>query len=250
PPVAAPLGGKYIILDGATRLTAFRRLGYPHMILHVVDLEKRQVRLDTWRHAVRGLSPDELLRLLRETPGLALTPRPAESLVQLSSAASAPDGAGSASQAGAHSTVGSLITADGRGFLLHTAGHETGDADWLAALNQMVEGYGRWGQVERTMTAEVSLLAAQYADLAALVSFPLFTTGEILALAARGRTVPAGITRFIIPGRVLRLNAPLEMLAGDAPLAVKQDWLEDLLRDRLARRQIRYYEEPVVLLDE
>jgi hypothetical protein len=252
PPVAAPLDGKYIILDGATRLTAFRHLGYPHIILHLVDVhgvdvknpERQPVRLETWRHAVRGLSPDDLLRLLRDVPGLALTSQPVER-------PAGPGPADSIPHSPDHPIVGSLVTADGRGFLLHTAKRGAEDAgDWLAALNHMVERYGRWGHVERTLSGDLATLAAQYADLAALVTFPRFTMGDILALAAQGRTVPAGITRFIVPGRVLRLNAPLEMLAADAPLAAKQAWLEELLRERLAGRQVRYYEEPVVLLDE
>ena len=72
----------------------------------------------------------------------------------------------------------------------------------------------------------------------------------ILALAAEGRTVPAGITRFVIPGRILRLNAPLARLASDEPLESKRRWLDNLVRERLADRQVRYYQEPVILLDE
>jgi hypothetical protein len=126
---------------------------------------------------------------------------------------------------------------------------EIGDA-WLAALNGTVEAYGEWGNVERTLVNEVPLLANQFPDLAALVVFPRFSPQMILALAAQGRTVPAGITRFVISGRILRLNAPLAQLAVDEPLAAKQAWLDNLIREKLRGRQVRYYEEPVVLLDE
>jgi hypothetical protein len=235
PPVAAPLNGQYIVLDGATRLTAFRRLGYPHIILQVVDVEQQPIQLGVWQHVVRGSHPEELLRVLDETPGLTLRP------TLLSAPEEPPFQAG---------VLGQLITADHRRFTLETALPSVEQDEWLDALNRLVETYGQWGPVERTLTTDAALLTAQYPDLAAQIRFPRFTLEQVLALAAHGRTVPAGITRFIIPGRILRLNAPLDRLAADEPLAAKQQWLADFIRDKIAGRQVRYYEEPVVLLDE
>jgi phosphoglycerate dehydrogenase-like enzyme len=233
PPVAAPSNGKYIILDGATRLTAFKHLGYPHIILQVVDVEREPVQLHTWYHAVRGSGPAALVERLASVPGLALEPARLSDLVAL------PLTPGS---------LGYLAAADGQGYRL--AARPTPGYDWLDVLNRMVDAYSRWGRVERTLTTDIEMLAHQYPDFAGLVVFPQFTPQLILDLADLGRTVPAGITRFIIPGRILRLNAPLEMLSADEPLAVKRSWLDNLVRERLSYRHVRYYEEPVVLLDE
>jgi hypothetical protein len=235
PPVAALLNGQYIVLDGATRLTAFRRLGYPHIILQVVDVERQPIQLGVWQHVVRGSNAEELVRVLNETPGLALRPIP------LTAPEETPSHAG---------VLGQLITADQRRFALETASPSFEQDEWLDALNRLVKSYGQWGQVERTLTTDAGLLTAQYPDLAAQISFPRFTLAQVLALAANGRTVPAGITRFIIPGRILRLNAPLEMLASNEPLTAKQQWLAAFIQEKIAGRQVRYYEEPVVLLDE
>ncbi len=62
--------------------------------------------------------------------------------------------------------------------------------------------------------------------------------------------MPAGVTRFVIPGRVLRLNAHLDTLRRPASLAQKNKWLNEPLTERLARAGARYYQEPVILLDE
>ena len=56
--------------------------------------------------------------------------------------------------------------------------------------------------------------------------------------------------RFVIPGRVLRLHVPLDMLRSDDSLDDKNDWLDQLIQEKLANRRLRYYQEPVVLLDE
>jgi hypothetical protein len=186
-----------------------------------------------------------LLDILRAVPGLQVTPR------LLGPLATPFFGEGVMGRfLAAERLIGHLITAEGQGFAL-TAAPETGvQGDWLDVLNRMVESYGVWGHVERALNSDLRQLGGQFSDLAAVVRFPQFTPAQILALAAQGRTLPAGITRFVIPGRILRLNAPLDWLSSAEPLAAKQAWLDDLLRERLAQRRVRYYEEPVLLLDD
>jgi L-serine kinase (ATP) / ParB family transcriptional regulator, heme-responsive regulator len=238
--VGANQGEQYVVLDGATRLTAFRHLGYPYIIVQVVDFVQQQVQLTSWSHAVYGGSVAGLLDLLHAVDGLHLTPsaeaNPANGEL--------PPGA-----------LGHLTTVDNKSFVLEvrplsSSGSGDGRDTWLGVLNQMVEAYGRWGNVERTLNTDMESLAAQFPELAALFVFPHFTPQLIMELAGQGRTVPAGITRFVIPGRVLRLNAPLDKLVADEPLAAKQEWLNELIRQKLRDRQVRFYEEPVVLLDE
>ncbi len=229
PPVAVLHRGRYIVLDGATRVTAFRELRYPHIVLQVVDLQQQSVQLYTWHHVIRGEAG--LLSRLAELPGIRLTPV----------AARGEGGPPVREHALAH-----LVTAQGVAYRVEAAA----GADWLEQLNQVVACYSEWGRVERTLTTDLERLRSQYPDLAALVTFPPFTLDTVLTLAAEGRKLPAGITRFVIPGRILRLNAPLDRLAADEPLAAKQAWLDNLLREKLAYRRVRYYQEPVVLLDE
>ncbi|MFQ5517940.1 MAG: hypothetical protein ACE5E8_10245, partial [Acidimicrobiia bacterium] len=106
------------------------------------------------------------------------------------------------------------------------------------------------GEVERTIETDIVRLQHEFPDLAAVVSFPELTIGQIMQIVRSGRTLPAGITRFMIPGRILRLNAPLELLSGAAKIEERNRGLRDLLRDRSSRGGIRYYHEPVILLDE
>ncbi len=86
--------------------------------------------------------------------------------------------------------------------------------------------------------------------MAGLVVFPQFSPEIVLQIAAKNRLLPAGITRFVIPGRILRLNAPLDLLAGNDSLAKKREWLDTMVQAKLTARAMRYYTEPVVLLDE
>jgi hypothetical protein len=85
----------------------------------------------------------------------------------------------------------------------------------------------------------------------ALVVFPHFDPAEILELAHAGDRLPAGITRHLVRWRALRLNVPIAVLA-DASRTREQKtaWLDGWVRDKLATRQVRYYEEATVLFDE
>jgi phosphoglycerate dehydrogenase-like enzyme len=238
PPLVASLGDeRYVVLDGATRVTAFRQLGYPHLVVQVVDPARDNLQLYTWYHAVRGSNSQEFLQLVRGVPGLQITEMAVEGLARA---------------LWERSALAYVITPDQRGFLLVAAqspGAEDEDG-WLTPFNELVNRYGAWGEVERTLVTDVETLRSQHHDLVGLVVFPQFTPEMIMRLVGRGRLLPAGITRFVAPGRILRLNAPLSVLASAEPLSKKREWLDQLVQSKLAGRGVRYYQEPVVLLDE
>jgi phosphoglycerate dehydrogenase-like enzyme len=233
PPVVAERDGRYVVLDGATRTAAMKQLGLPHTIVQVVPSEVANQHAHVWFHAISGAGVEELLGLLRGVPGLELAELAPEQLrdrLQIEQA------------------LAGLLTADKRAFLLRAAPDAT--HDWLDVLNPTVERYTAWGTVERTLATDLAALKAQFPELVGLVLFPQLTADSILGLAAAGRVLPAGVTRFVVPGRILRLNMPLDFLRDAAPLAAKSEQLDAILQEKLAGRRIRYYQEPVVLLDE
>jgi L-serine kinase (ATP) / ParB family transcriptional regulator, heme-responsive regulator len=117
-------------------------------------------------------------------------------------------------------------------------------------MNELVASYTRWGSVERTLLTDLGRLLGQFPQMTAVAVFPQFKPETVFDVASRGELVPAGLTRFVIPGRILRLNADLARLKQDEPLAAKRAWLNQYLEEKLARSRLRYYQEPVVLLDE
>jgi hypothetical protein len=128
--------------------------------------------------------------------------------------------------------------------------HGGAESDWIDVLVELVDAYGAWGDVGRTLDTDMDALCAHYPDLAGLFVYPQFSPEIVVQVAERGRLLPAGITRFLIPGRILRLNAPLDVLAADVSPGAKADWLDRVVEEKLATRGVRYYEEPVMLLDE
>ncbi len=236
PPVTTYWKGRYVILDGATRYSALQRLGYRFAIVQVVDETQAGFQLHTWYHAIsaESESPADFALLearLRSIAGLHLRPLAPESARQALEQPQA---------------LCYFLTRDGNLLLAELAS----GASRLAVMNALVDAYNAWGNVERTLLTDTERLLAQFPRLVAVAIFPQFAPAEVFDAAAEGDLLPAGLTRFVIPGRILRLNADLERLKRDEPPAEKRAWFNEFLGGKLSRSRLRYYQEPVVLLDE
>jgi threo-3-hydroxy-L-aspartate ammonia-lyase len=232
PPVVTFWRGRYIILDGATRFTALKRMGCPHIIVQVVDSHSREFALHTWYHVISSAEPvGALLGQLRQIRHLDLQALPHHEIQNAFSD---------------EETLCYLLDGEGNATIAR-AGE---NADRLTVMNELVTTYTAWGNVERTLLTDLSRLLAQFPQMTAVAVFPQFAPETVFDVASRGELLPAGLTRFLIPGRVLRLNADLEQLKGSEPLAAKKAWLDHYLEEKLARSRLRYYQEPVILLDE
>jgi len=237
PPVTTFWNGRYIVLDGATRSTAFKWLGYPHLIVQVVPADDNRFELHTWYHVISSGQKvakrpfAELQDHLAAIPGLRLRPIPA---VDIHHAFDDP------------AALCYFLDREGEA----TVAEAENAAERLAVMNELVASYTKWGNVERTLLTDLPRLLVQFPQMTAVAIFPQFQPETVFDVASRGELVPAGLTRFVIPGRVLRLNADLARLKQDEPLPAKRAWFNQFLEEKLAHSRLRYYEEPVILLDE
>jgi hypothetical protein len=231
PPVVAKWNDKYVVLDGATRTNAFKRLKIPHIVVQIVSPKDDRIRLHTWYHALHGPTTKEILSHLENSGTYTIEPISSEE---------------SHTPLKTSRAVCSLYCADGRRYWVY----KKPEVDFLQALNDLVEDYSDICHIHRTLSTDFVSLRQEIESIVALVVFPQFQIQDVLKAAANETLLPAGITRFVIPGRVLRLHADMDILRSDQSLAEKNTWLEQFLSDKLARRRVRYYQEPVFLLDE
>lgn len=232
PPLVTPWAGKYVILDGATRYNTIRQLGYPHIAVQLVDPEG-DFTLHTWYHAISNKQPvDQLFAKLRAIDGINLSPFEVDNWLDIFN--------------DPHNLCYFIDRNDG-GMLL-----SIDDLEQQSSLrNAVVNAYTAWGEVERTLLTDTSRLLGQFPDMAAVAIFPQFKPKDVFDVARHGKLLPAGLTRFVIPNRVLHLNAPLDLLkSAEQPIAAKKAWLDNYLADKLARSRVRYFQEPVILIDE
>jgi hypothetical protein len=207
-----------------------KQLNFPHIIVQIVSPEDG-LGLRTWSHIIRVLEVDRLMSLLYDLPEITLKEI---SLPELGD------------EAVKQGSLCYIQTVEARVFLVYAAP----GASQSAALNRLTEMYINASTITRTLDDNFAKLQSEFPDITALVVYPQFTVEQILQIAQAGQVVPAGITRFIIPGRVLRVNVDLDYLKADIPLSEKNAWLRQFVIDKLKTNRARYYAEPVYLLDE
>jgi hypothetical protein len=236
PPIAALVNGspgsqgRYVILDGANRTTALWKLEAAHHLVQAVEYQ--EVELDTWGHLVTGLPPQAFAESLAKS-GLELesTTRQAarERLARREIAAS-------------------IAYPDGDAYVVHGSDSLASETE---ALRRLTAVYNGRAVIHRVKTDHLADLLDYYDGITALIRFPSYTPDDILRLADDGHKLPTGITRHVIHGRALRVNLPLAILLDEQRnTEQKNEWLRDWIKQKLADREIRYYQESTCLFDE
>jgi L-serine kinase (ATP) / ParB family transcriptional regulator, heme-responsive regulator len=236
PPIVCPLqdgSGRYMVLDGANRTTALQEMGFQHALVQVVQPDHPGLSLQNWNHVVWELSPDRFLSGIHDLPGIRMTlehaPNPETDLT-------------------GDCGLALVCSCNGHTYSLCTAADDLETR--VEQLNLIVDSYKDRARLDRTSSRDVNLLGQIYPQFSGLVIFPNFKIEDVMQLAGEGYMLPSGLTRFTISPRALHLNYPLEELASDAPLEVKNQRLHKWLQERLERKSVRYYAEATFLFDE
>lgn len=236
PPIVTPLeasGERYVVLDGANRFTALNQLGYPHILVQVVDYRPPETTLSTWHHAVAGMDPAALRQAMFAIEGLQLNPT---------------DLLSARAELARRELIAYVLMVDGE--VLAARAIHRGLHAHNRMLNALVGAYKLHGKLHRTIADSIAETRAIFQDLTALVVFPNYEPAEVLALARDDELLPPGLTRHLIQGRVLRTNFPLSELRGDEPLAAKNARLEEWVKRKFQHKEIRFYGESTFLFDE
>jgi hypothetical protein len=120
----------------------------------------------------------------------------------------------------------------------------------VAGLNQLVRAYQTRGRIERTNAGSAAEMERAFPKAAGLVVFLAFTVQDVVDAVSDGLLLPAGLTRFIVSPRALRVNYSLEALALEETREEKEQALARWLHGRVVDRTVRYYAEATYLFDE
>jgi hypothetical protein len=235
PPIVAPMSdGRYVILDGANRYHCVRELGYPYILVQAVDYESDAVQLDTWHHVVSHISWFELLRRLRELPGVVV-----EAAELLNARALLAQ----------RKALAYVTLNDGKAYTL--ASNAETLAERNTTLRQIVDTYKSRSVLNRINTDSLRTAREQYPNAVGIFVFPSYQPVEIMVAARDHAYLPPGITRHVIHGRAMRLHYPLAAFEEDGlSLEQKNADLKHWIQERSAHKRIRYYAESSFLFDE
>lgn len=209
-------GGELVLLDGATRTEALKGLGLGHAVVQIVD--PAMVDLETWHHVIRQAPPLDVVAAISSQPELLLSEDQGPPRIRVA-------------DHGTRSVLGSGVSVN-------------------ATLSALVSSYvGRW-TVSRIGEPSTENITWRFPDWSVVVELPQLTVEDVMKAALGDDLLPAGVTRFLVPERALRLNIDLAVLASPDPIEVKQQALESLLAARARAGRIRRYEETIVVLDD
>ena len=237
PPIVAALEGeRYVLLDGANRVSAFRELGYSLVPVQVVDYAAAAVQLKGWHHLLlEGVGLD-LQGAAGAIPGVRVEGVPSEALSTL---------------LGARRVYAVLVDECGTCWGLFPAGAGFGVHDWIRVLHAVVETYEGKSKLERIKWADDADLLAIFESMEHQIClFPLLQKAELLQLASAGTLIPTGITRHLVPGRALGLNLDLEFLTRLESEAERQEHFDGFVHRLEVEGRVRFYEESVFILNE
>ncbi|MGI9049252.1 MAG: ParB N-terminal domain-containing protein [Rubrobacteraceae bacterium] len=212
PVIAAPYKDRYLVLDGAHRVHALGEMGCSMALIQLVELPEKA---EGWGH-----------------------------ILDVEAARSLPDlgGAIEVSEEPEGVCLAEIETDSGR--RVYVRAGEEGLLQEVAVLWRMQEIYPGDVPVRRVNPGGPTRLA----NGEALVAYRGFTPKELVEIVQAGMMLPAGITRFRIPERVLGVRFPLEKLESGDP-ETRDAELRAFVKESWEANRIRYYGEPVVLFE-
>ena len=234
PPIVTPLTdgtSRYMVLDGANRVTSLTEMEFPHIVAQVVKSDDPHVNLQTWNHVVWGMSPQALMREIGKLKELEVA------RIDTQRSLDAP----------MYVPV-QLRLPDGKFYLLVEAPSDL--ATHISTLHKVVNTYKTRALLDRTSQTLIDTFKNIYRDLTALVIFPRFKMKTVLRLASQRIVLPTGITRFTVSPRVLHLNYPLHELSSGKPIEYKEEYLQEWIEERVKKKGVRLYTEATFLFDE
>jgi hypothetical protein len=221
---------QYVVLDGATRSTSFKNVGYPDILVQVVEYPGEKISLGAWGHILPKCEKDIVAEIcaIEGIEAFKTNLHEAEKLLLK------------------REVVGFLLLPDDSAIVLKDG--ESLD-EHVTILKKIVKTYTGVGEIYRVIQQDLHKISSEH-EFSAVMMFPWFTPDEIKEVALSGNLLPAGITRHIIPGRALHVNIPLEILKEEKPLKEKNIWLHKWLTEKVFKKEARHYEDGVFLFDE
>jgi len=224
----------HILLDGANRVEALRRLGARHVLVQEVNLADRCLTLSTWHHVLEGLPGENLVGSV----GARTRVRPCRSRFTRD---------GDFIPAFADDVACLIVLPTKRVFAVLDGASAAGR---LEASRRVVAATRPASNIDRVSYTNIRDLAANYPTFSALVCYRGFAKADVLRLALAGKRFPSGVTRFGVPKRALALSLPLALLTGRGSTRAKQAELDAIVRHAIETKRIRFYEEPTFYFDD
>lgn len=232
PLIVGKYNDKYILIDGANRFEALKETGCKTILAQIVNYKSSKVRLKSWYHFVNGITFDVLSNFLdknnfsyKNCRFKSLKEKLSESL----------------------NYVG-VVSKSGKAICIKFSKKLPEMLKELTLLNKYYESNFSYLRIDSDSNLE-SLDELSPSD-GLLFMYPSFKKQDIVKISQLPEKMPAGITRHLIPNRVLRIKFEIEALKSADNLEQRNAELEKLIEQKIESKKVRLYREPILIFDE
>ncbi len=228
PLIVADLGGEYMLVDGANRFEALKQMECRSILAQVVEYSSPEVTLKSWYHFVNEMPIAELEDYLDAQK------------IQFTScdAARRPE------------SKNSLVVTSTEGRTLYITLSEKLET-MLGELSRLNKFYGeRYSYARIDSDTDLTDVSSLSSDSGLLVIFPDFSKSDIAAISKLKQKLPAGISRHLIPNRVLHIKILIDALKSSEHLEKRNEELQKYIQYKIDTKRVRLYREPILVFDE
>lgn len=224
---------KLILIDGANRFEALRGSGCKIILAQIVNYNSPKIQVRSWFHYVPGLSIKEVSSHLQKNGVEFKTPGFNEFLKSINKRKINHVGIVSRQKESVCIKFSNNISEMLRGFCM---------------LNRFYEKKYNYNRVN----SEFKLRRIE--DISSkdglLFIYPEFKKKDIIKISGLKEKLPAGITRHLIPNRVLHIRFPISLLKRVGDLKKRNEELQFIVDKKIEHKKVRLYKEPLLIFDE
>src|SRR4030095_4936350 len=219
PLIVGKYKNKFILVDGANRFEALKLSGCKTILAQLVRYKSPKVRLRSWYHFATGMHMGDLKDYLSR-----------ENLEYKKW--NIKKGINKINRVG-------VIASGGEAILIRFPKKMEEMLRALSALNKYYES--KFSYVRINSDADLGDIKSLSPEEGLLFVYPAFKKEHIVKIAGLSQKLPAGITRHLIPNRVLHIKYEIENLRSDKKSDERNEELNKLINDKIESKKVRLY---------
>lgn len=223
PLIVGKTANNFILLDGANRFEALKTFECRSILAQVVDYSSENVKLKTWFHFVNEMRFSDLKAIL-------------------------PDDVIDNQGGLKNDQCIRVISEINETMYIKLPDDLQKRLELFAVINRFYEA--NFSYIRIDSDTDISDISGLAAGNGLLFVYPPLKKDDIIKISGFQQKLPAGISRHLIPNRVLHIKFLLDALKSDDNLDKKNIELEKYIQYKIDTNKVRLYREPILIFDE
>lgn len=230
PLIVGKVGDGYMLIDGANRFQALNQIGCKAILAQIVDYRSPQVQLKSWYHYINGMTTPELEDYLNSKN---LRFEKWEGKIPLEKL----------------NHIG-VFSSGGKAIKIIFPDNLPEFLEALSEFNRFYETEYSYSRIDSDTDVFAENIGRLSTEDGLLVIYPGLQKDDIVKISGLKQKLPAGISRHLIPNRVLHIKILIDVLRSDENLEKRNEELQKHIQYKIDTKKVRLYREPLLIFDE